>query len=152
MRSLASPRSAVRLFAQRKDAETRSAQQKEARAQMDRVEAQQLREHAEDQVRDAVPAAEYGLSRRGLFERLRVLAVGRAHAIESMLQAEKLESKVAQSLAQAQQHRMAVRDLERKQGKLRAWIDRKNLHKRRRALALGDDEIQEEYVCRTSTR
>ena len=111
-------------------------------------EARSLREDSQQALVDAMPMEEQGLTRRALYDRLRTLAVARAHALESGHHATSLEAAAADchEAERAQRHRAAVHEGKRR--KIDEWLRRATRERLQRLEQRNEQEVQEEYACR----
>jgi hypothetical protein len=111
-------------------------------------EARLLREHSQQALVDAMPMEEQGLSRRSLYDRLRTLAVARAHALESGHHATSLEVAAAEchEAERMQRHRAVVHEGKRR--KIDEWLRRTMRERMLRFERRNEQEVQEEYACR----
>lgn len=119
-----------------------SAQRQQRQAQAKRADAEQLRASAAQTVAGAQLQPEQDITRQGLYDRLRVLAVARAHAQESTLAAGQLDSEAAECEAAEQQLRVSAQAHQRKQAKLVQW----GMRQRRQALRQQDRQQQQQQI------
>lgn len=125
-----------------------SAQAQQQAAAARREEAEGLRASARRTLDCAVLQPETGLSRSLLFDRLRVLAVARAHALEAGHAAGDLDADAAQCEAEEAQQRQRAALQFRKQKKLEHWHHRQRREaSRRRELRLYTQQL-DELTCR----
>lgn len=125
-----------------------SAQAQHKIAAARREEASALRASASETLGRALLQPETGLSRSLLFDRLRILAVARAHALEAGHSAGDLDADAARCDTEeaAQRQRAALQC--RKQKKLEHWHHRQRREaSRRRELRLYTQEL-DELTCR----
>lgn len=134
----------VSALLQRRSERVREYAAREARAaDMAEAQAKELLEHCSEQTTGARLSEDEGLSRSALFDRLRAIAVTRAHVMECRLRHAQLVSKAADHrlqqrnlLSDASEHATRSRRLSEVYGKLSdAW--------RRRRTRRQEIEIQE---------
>jgi hypothetical protein len=126
---------------------------RDARAQADHAaqrerEAQTLRSTADERLQQAQLGEEHGLDRQRLFERLRGVAIARAHVLECALRASHLQEQAGDARGQEQQLRHDAADHHSRARRLQAvgtHIDQKHRQARQRR---QERQIQEEYTCR----
>lgn len=147
MRWQADTRRLLQLKQQRMQAAAAEACREQAAAHAHEQEAQVLRRIADEALLAAVPVVEYGLDRRGLYERLRILSVSRAHALETSHQAISLQQQASACQQRADAQRAQAQLLERKRRKLDRWLQHRNALLQRRCQIRLDDDIQETYAC-----
>lgn len=111
----------VRLKQAQRQLSLLSAQTQQRAAATRREEAAALRASAAQVIERAVLQPESGLSRSLLFDRLRVLAVARAHALETGHVAGELEADATRCEAEEAGHRQRAALQFRKQRKLEHW-------------------------------
>lgn len=138
----------VRLKQAQRQLSLLSAQAQQRAAAARREEATALRASAQQALDRAVLQPETDLSRSTLFDRLRGVAVVRAHALESGHAAGDLDADAAQFDAhEAEQRQRAALQL-RKQKKLEHWqTDQRRDSRRRRELRLHTQQL-DEILCR----
>ncbi len=117
-------------------------------AQQLHAEAESLRTSARTTVQASIPLPEQGLGRAALFERLRLLAVARAHALELTQRASELDQQARAHDATAQDHRRAAGLSQRKANKLEHWQQRQRRLQQRRRDHRHHLELLEEAACR----
>ncbi|MDQ1107921.1 hypothetical protein B8X02_09030 [Stenotrophomonas rhizophila] len=148
MRSPADPARLATLLEHRAHRLRRDASaQAEQAAQRDR-EAQTLRSAADKRLQAAQLGEEHGLDRQRLFERLRGVAIARAHVLECELRAGHLQEQAGDAREQEQQLRHAAAGNHSRARRLQAvgaHIDQKH---RQARLRRQERQIQEEYTCR----
>ena len=147
MRWQADTRRLLQLKQQRMQAAAAEACREQAAAHAHAQQAQALREVADVALLAAVPVVEYGLDRRGLYERLRILSVSRAHALETAHQASSLQQQAGACQQRADAQRAQAQLLDRKRRKLDRWVQQRNALLQRRRQTRLDDDIQETYAC-----
>ena len=125
-----------------------SAQAQHAAASARREEADALRNAAEQALHRAILQPESGLSRSALFDRLRVLAVARAHALESGHAATDLETDAARCDAEGAGQRQRAAVQYRKQKKIEHW----HAHYRRQASRLRELRLHTQQLDEISCR
>ncbi|MEN5426493.1 hypothetical protein ABE522_09055 [Stenotrophomonas pennii] len=141
-------RQLVRLKQAQRQLSLLSAQSQQQAAAARREEAAGLRASASETLDRAVLQPETGLSRSLLFDRLRILAVARAHALETGHAAGDLEADAAQCEAAEVQQRQRAALQFRKQKKLEHWHHRQHREaSRRRELRLYTLQL-DELTCR----
>ncbi|MGE6332976.1 hypothetical protein [Stenotrophomonas sp. NPDC077659] len=113
-----------------------------------RCEAEALRAQAEDTVAQAIPLPEPGLSRSALYDRLRTLAVARAHALELQQAAGDLDTQAAACEERAQASRQQARAHQRKQSKLDHWQQQQRRAQARRHHQRQYQHHLEDVSCR----
>jgi hypothetical protein len=140
MRSPADPARLATLLEHRAHRLRRDARaQAEQAAQRDR-EAQTLRSAADERLQAAQLGEEHGLDRQRLFERLRGVAIARAHVLECEQAGDAREQELELRHAAAGNHSRA-----RRLQAVGAHIDQKH---RQARLRRQERQIQEEYTCR----
>jgi hypothetical protein len=112
-------------------------------------EADALRATAAACVDDAIVKQELGLDRAALFDRLRTLAVARAHVLESQHRAGELTQQAAHSREQAFAALRLAAEHRRRSNKMDEWLTRQQRTLRRSAERRADWETQEDYACRS---
>lgn len=147
MRWQADTRRLLQLKQQRVQAAAAEARREQAAAHAHGQQAQALRLLADEALLAAVPVVEYGLDRRGLYERLRILSVSRAHALETSHQASSLQQQADACQQRADAQRAHAQVLERKRRKLDRWLQQRDALLQRRSQIRIDDDIQETYAC-----
>lgn len=123
-----------------------------AQAQQMRLKAQGLRESARQTVEAGIPLPEQGLGRNALFERLRLLAVARAHGMELAQHAAELEHQAKGLDGQEAEHRKVARAHQRKHAKLEHWQGQQRRHQRHLRDHQQTLELLEEAACRRLAR
>lgn len=121
-------------------------------AQAKREQARALHEAARRTVADALLQSEQELSRSALFERLRLLAVARAYAMEAEQAAQVLEREAAGCEAAGDASRRSAARHRRKHGTLRHWQMRLHAGQVRRDLLRDHLEQLEDVACRCRSR
>ncbi|MEG2805972.1 hypothetical protein [Stenotrophomonas sp.] len=126
----------------------RDAQQALATAAGHERDAHQLREQASERLQRAELAPALGLARQALFDRLRALAVARAHGLECDLRARQQQERAQQQREAARQLLQQASGHQSRASRLQAMQAR--LHRAARQARERRDEyaIQEEYACR----
>jgi len=139
-----------------KDAQMRMARagaQAQARhAQQQRHEAAELREQAQTTVDQAVLPPEQGLSRVDLYDRLRALAVARAHAMELEQSAGELDQQAQQCDAQQQALQQQAQQHHRKKTKLDHWHRLYRQTQVQTRLRRQQQQNVEDLTCRPPSR
>jgi len=124
-----------------------AAQAQKQAADARQAEADGLRQSAAETLAGALMQPEQGLSRSVLFDRLRAVAVVRAHALEVGHAAGELEAQ-AQSLQQQEiGHRQMAAAHHRKQQKLEQWQSRRVAEATRHRERRRHTQEQEDYPC-----
>ncbi|HEY9132745.1 MAG TPA: hypothetical protein VIM98_13380 [Dyella sp.] len=134
-----------RAQAEREQATAREHGEAAARAQH---EADTLRAAAAACVDDAIVTHELGLDRAALFDRLRTLAVARAHVLESQHRVGELSQQAAHSREQAAVSLRLAVEHRRRSNKLDEWLSRQQRKRRQSAERRAEWETQEDYACR----
>lgn len=125
-----------------------SAQAQQQAAAARRDEAAGLRASAQETLERAVLQPETDLTRSLLFDRLRLLAVARAHALETGYAAGDLDADAAQCEAEEAQQRQRAAMQFRKQKKLEHWHRRQHREATRlREVRLYTQQL-DEITCR----
>ncbi len=124
-----------------------AAQGQQTAAQARRSEADALRRSAQATLERALLAPEQGLSRSDLFDRLRTLAVARAHALETTHLANELETEVRRLEEDALALRQAAAVHQRKQKKLEHWSMQHSTRTRQRRERQRHNQEQEDFPC-----
>lgn len=117
-----------------------------------RNEAAALREQAHVAVDGAVPLPEQGLTRIGLYDRLRTLAVARAHALEMEQSAGELEVQATACDTQQRAFQTQALEHQRKQSKLDHWHRLHNQAQARVRLQRQQQQHVEDMSCRPPQR
>ena len=112
-----------------------------------RQEALDLRLSAEETLAGALLPPEQGLTRSTLFDRLRSVAVARAHALESSHAAGELETRAAELQTVAAGHQATAQAHQRKQRKLEHWHARRSEESRRSRERRRHLQELEEFPC-----
>jgi hypothetical protein len=111
-------------------------------------EAEDLRRASAQLLDEAVVTQEYGLTRAQLFNRLRALAVARAHVLESNHRADVLDTEAAQSSRLEIELKAKSAEHRRKQQKIAEWSRRTTRELVLKLERRAERDIQEEYACR----
>jgi hypothetical protein len=111
-------------------------------------EAQDLRLAAARLLDEAVVIHEHGMTRDQLFNRLRTLAVSRAHVLESNHRADVLDTEAAQSFKLEAELKRQSSEYRRKGQKIAEWKRRQTRELALKAHRRAEQETQEEYACR----
>lgn len=122
------------------------AQARHAREQRD--EALQLRQQAEQTLQAALPKPEQGLSRSALYDRLRALAVARAHALEVEQAAIELDGRAAACDAREQALQRQALQHQRKKSKLEHWHQLRSREQARVRQQRQQQNQTEDLTCR----
>lgn len=148
MRSPAEPARLATLLEHRAHRLRRDARVQADQAAQREREAQSVRSAADAQLQQAQLTEEHGLDRQRLFERLRGVAIARAHVLECELRAGHLQEQAVDARDQEQQLRHAAAGHHSRARRLQAvgaHIDQKHRQARQRR---QERQIQEEYTCR----
>lgn len=148
MRSPADPTQLATLLTHRAQCLRSDARDQAGQAAQREADAQLLRSQADQQLQEAQLAEEHGLDRQRLFERLRGVAVARAHVLECALRADQLQEQANHAHEQERQLRQAAATHHARARRLQAvgeCIDQKLRQARQRR---HEHQIQEEYACR----
>lgn len=97
----------------------------------------------------ALQIEEHGLTRATLFDRLRMLAVARAHAIETRRHAATLEASATALQEEEAELRRQAAQHQRKHHKLATWVELTETRRRRLRERRIEQLTQEDYACRT---
>lgn len=124
-----------------------AAQGQSAVATARQAEADALRLSAQSTLDNAQLMPEQDLSRSDLFDRLRSVAVARAHALESAHVAGELDAEVLQLEAGADVLRQAAAVHHRKEKKLEHWHGLRSTQTRQRRERQRHHQEQEEFPC-----
>lgn len=114
-----------------------------------RHQADALRRQALETVERAIPLPEQGLTRTTLYDRLRTLAVARAHALELQQTAGELEGEASACAEQAQELTRQARAHQRKQSKLDHWQQRERQAQARQRQQRQYQHQLEDVSCRS---
>lgn len=117
-------------------------------AQTKRADAQRLRDDAAATVDAAMPSPEGGLTRSMLYDRLRTLAVARAHALETIHAAMELEENAGQCETRARELKAIALVHQRKYAKLDVWQSRHRCERARNRERRYRNQQQEDLACR----
>lgn len=112
-----------------------------------RAEAGALSLSAAETLSQALMQPEQGLTRSALFDRLRSVAVSRAHALEARHAAGELEALALQLQQQEQAFRVQAASHQRKQQKLEQWQSRRVAEEMRRRERRRHIQEQEDFPC-----
>jgi len=148
MRSPADPVRLATLLDHRAHRLRREAREQAEHAARRGQEAAGLRKAADERLRQAQLGEEHGLDRQRLFERLRGVAIARAHVLECELRAGHLREQAGDAREQEQQLRHDAAGHHSRARRLQAvgaHIDQKHRQARQRR---QERQIQEEYTCR----
>jgi hypothetical protein len=115
-----------------------------------RQAAHQARLSGEQALAMAALTPENGLTRQGLYERLRLLSVARAQVAETALEADRLEEEAQQRAQQAVHAHVLGQELERKQRKLDHWAKGAHRAAMARLERRSQAQTQEDHACRLS--
>lgn len=148
MPSSADPRRIARWVDHRAQRLRRDAAAQSAQAQRDEQQARGLRGEADDQLRAAQVGQELGLDRQRLFDRLRAVAIARAHVLECDLRARDLLDQAAQARQREQELRRGAAQQQSRARRLDAAGARIERQRRQAQQRRHEREIQEEYACR----
>lgn len=110
--------------------------------------ARALRSDADGRLQQAQLAEEHGLDRQRLFDRLRGVAIARAHVLECALRADQLQEQAVAAHDQAQELREAAAMHHARARRLQAvgaHIDQRLRQARQRR---QERQVQEEHACR----
>lgn len=111
-------------------------------------QAQGVRTQADQQLHQAQLVEEHGLDRQRLFDRLRSVAIARAHVLECDLRARHLQEQAALAREREAELRQAAIEQQSRARRLQA-VGERNEHMRRQArLRRQERIIQEEHRCR----
>jgi len=124
-----------------------SAHDRQQAAQARSVEAEWLRRSAADTLEQALMQPEQGLTRNALFDRLRAVAVSRAHALEARHAASELEHRARQLQQQNVELLALASACQRKQQKLEHWQSRRIAEAARRRERHRQIQEQEDFPC-----
>jgi len=113
-----------------------------------RDQADALRSQAEQMVDRAVPLPEAGLSRTTLYDRLRTLAVARAHALELQHRAGELEAQAQACDTQRTALQEQALAHQRKHSKLDCWHQRERQMHTQQRLRRQHHHLLEDISCR----
>lgn len=148
MPSSADPRRIARWVDRRAQRLRSDAAAQSAAALAHDAEANTLRQQANVQLLDAQVGQEMGLDRQRLFDRLRAVAIARAHVLECDLRARDLQRQAEQArLEEAELQRKAAQQQSRAR-RLDAAGARIERHRRQAQRRRDERQIQEEYACR----
>lgn len=117
-------------------------------AQSQRQEAKRLRQEARQALAEADYVPEWGLARAQLYERLRQVAVARAHGLETGLQARQLDQDATKLEQAATQLRQTAASCQRKHEQIQRWTALKTQQHRRRQAHRQNHWLYEEIICR----
>jgi len=148
MRSPADPAQLATLLTHRAQRLRSDAREQAGQAEKREADARSLRGQAEERLQKAQLGEEHGLDRQRLFERLRGVAIARAHVLECALRADQLQEQADQALEQERALRQAAAAHHSRARRLEAvgrHIDQKLRQARQRR---QERQIQEEYACR----
>ncbi len=148
MRSPADPARLATLLEHRAQRLRRDAQGQATQAAQHDHEARSLRSAADERLQQAQLGEEPGLDRQRLFERLRGVAIARAHVLECELRASHLQEQAGEARDQEQQLRQAAAGNQSRARRLQAVGAHLDQHHRKARLRRQDRQIQEEYTCR----
>lgn len=148
MPSSADPRRIARWVDHRAQRLRRDATTQAAQAAGHERDADGLRSRADAQLLDAQVGQESGLDRQRLFDRLRAVAIARAHVLECDLRARDLRAQAEQARLREQQLRHDAAEQQSRARRLDAAGARIDTHRRQARQRRHEREIQEEYACR----
>lgn len=111
-------------------------------------QAQGLRTQADLQLQQAQLGEEHGLDRQRLFDRLRTVAIARAHVLECDLRANDLRQQAAQAREREAELRQAAAQQQSRARRLQAVGERFEQKRRQAQRRRHERTIQEEYTCR----
>lgn len=124
-----------------------AAQAQHAVAAARQAEAEALRSSAQGTLDNAQLVPEQGLSRSDLYDRLRSVAVARAHALESTHVAGELEAEVRQLETAAEGSRQTAAQHHHKEKKLQHWHALRSAQSRQRRERRRHTQEQEDFAC-----
>lgn len=111
-------------------------------------EASALRTQANARLLDAQVGQALGIDRQRLFDRLRAVAVARAHVLECDLRARDLQAQAELARQQESELRQRAAQQQSRARRLDASGARIERHRRQAQLRRDERQIQEEYACR----
>jgi hypothetical protein len=111
-------------------------------------QAQGLRTQADLQLHQAQLGEELGLDRQRLFDRLRTVAIARAHVLECDLRANDLQQQAAQAREREHELRQVAAQQHSRARRLQAVGMRSEQIRRQAQRRRHERTIQEEYTCR----
>lgn len=135
------------LIARRAERLRVQARQAEQRGNEQRAQARQLQAQALQMLDQGALCEEHGLQRQQLFDRLRTLAVARAHALDAQQQAGQQLQRAAQMLDQARQLQAQSRGQQGRARCLAAVQDRLHRQQQRERGRRQERQAQEEHAC-----
>lgn len=148
MRSPADPAQLATLLTHRAQRLRSDAHEQAGQAAQREADARSLRSQADERLQQAQLGEEHGLDRQRLFERLRGVAIARAHVLECALRADQLQEQADQAHQQERELRQAAAAHQSRARRLQAvgrQIDQKLRQARQRR---HERQVQEEYACR----
>lgn len=148
MPSSADPRRIAQWVDQRAQRLRRDAAAQSAVAAAHDAQAGELRVQANARLLDAQVQQELGLDRQRLFDRLRAVAIARAHVLECDLRARDLLAQAEQARQQEQELRRTAAQQQSRARRLDAAGARLERHRRQAQQRRDERQIQEEYACR----
>ncbi|MGH8036353.1 MAG: hypothetical protein ACREPC_13830 [Stenotrophomonas sp.] len=148
MSSPADPARLATLVVQRVQRLRREAASHSTQAADHEQQAHGLRTQADLQLREAQLGEEHGLDRQRLFDRLRTVAIARAHVLECDLRASDLQQQAAQAREREHELRQAAIQQQSRARRLQAVGERIEQKRRQAQRRRHERTIQEEYTCR----
>ncbi len=148
MPSSADPRRIARWVDQRAQRLRRDAAAQSANAATHDAEAGELRAQANARLLGAQVQQELGLDRQRLFDRLRAVAIARAHVLECDLRARDLAAQAEQARRREEELRRSAAQQQSRARRLDAAGVRLERHRRQAQQRRDERQIQEEYACR----
>ncbi|MFI8718495.1 hypothetical protein ACIGHF_11545 [Stenotrophomonas sp. NPDC077464] len=148
MRSPADPAQLATLLTHRAQRLRGEARGQAEQAAQHETEARSLRGEADEKLQQAQLGEEHGLDRQTLFERLRGVAIARAHVLECGLRAEHLLEQAAAAQAQEQQLRQAAAAHHSRARRLEAVGSHIHQRLRQARQRRQERQVQEEHACR----
>jgi len=148
MRSHADPAQLATLLTHRAQRLRRDARAQADQAAQREADARALRSEADERLQQAQLGEEHGLDRQRLFDRLRGVAIARAHVLECALRADHLQEEAAAAQEQERQLRQDAAVHHSRARRLQAvgaHIDQKLRQARQRR---QERQVQEEHACR----
>lgn len=144
----ADPRRIARWVDHRAQRLRRDAAAQAAAAAAHDAQAHTLQQQANARLLDAQVGHELGLDRQRLFDRLRAVAIARAHVLECELRARDLQAQAEQGRRQESELRRDAAHQQSRARRLDAAGARIERHRRQALQRRDERQIQEEYACR----
>lgn len=148
MRSPTDPAQLATLLTHRAHRLRSDAREQAGQAAQREADALSLRSQADHRLQQAQLGEEYGIDRQRLFERLRGVAVARAHVLECALRADQLQEQADHAHDQERQLRQAAAAHHSRARRLQAVGAHIEQQLRQARQRRQEHQIQEEYACR----